>query len=307
LALEELGPGAYRALLASRCGVELPEGGADVAAYLHDEVMPRLLTTVYQASASSGSVTREAAAALAADLGSSHHEWSIAPLVEGYTALANSLDPGHPLTWEHDDITLQNIQARARLPGIWMVANREGKLLLETSNLSEASVGYCTMDGDTAGGLAPIGGIKKSVVRRVNRHLAERGMGIGSWRLALPGLLKVCAQQPTAELRPGGTQTDEADLMPYELLDHIKDLTQRDRLVPREILAQLLGEPRFRDLGEARLREFVRRYFTLHARSQWKREKQCPAFHIDPQGASPKGEWRLPVLSDGFADLLEGI
>ena len=48
-----------------------------------------------------------------------------------------------------DDLALQNIQARVRSAGVWLIANRQNKLLMATSNLSEASVGYCTMDGDT--------------------------------------------------------------------------------------------------------------------------------------------------------------
>ena len=57
---------------------------------------------------------------------------------------------GRELDWETDDIALQNIQARVRAPGVWMLANLRGALLLSTSNRSEAAVGYATMDGDTA-------------------------------------------------------------------------------------------------------------------------------------------------------------
>ena len=73
---------------------------------------------------------------------------------------------GRPLTWEQDDIALQNIQARVRSPGVWLLANLRGALLLSTSNRSEAAVGYATMDGDTSGGLSPIAGIDKAYLRR---------------------------------------------------------------------------------------------------------------------------------------------
>ena len=82
---------------------------------------------------------------------------------------------GRALTWEHDDVTLQNIQARVRAPSIWMLANLRGALLLTTSNRSEAAVGYATMDGDTAGGLAPLGGIDKTFLRAWLRWMETEG------------------------------------------------------------------------------------------------------------------------------------
>jgi NAD+ synthase (glutamine-hydrolysing) len=59
---------------------------------------------------------------------------------------------------------LQNIQARARSPVIWMLANIKQAILLTTSNRSEGDVGYATMDGDTSGSLAPIAGIDKITI-----------------------------------------------------------------------------------------------------------------------------------------------
>jgi NAD+ synthase (glutamine-hydrolysing) len=56
---------------------------------------------------------------------------------------------------------MQNIQARTRVPALWMIANVKNALLLTTSNRSESSVGYVTMDGDSSGGLAPLAGIDK--------------------------------------------------------------------------------------------------------------------------------------------------
>ena len=78
---------------------------------------------------------------------------------------------GGSLEQKTDDIALQNIQARVRSPGIWMIANIRNALLLSTSNRSEAAVGYATMDGDTSGGLAPIAGIDKAFSRRLVLNL----------------------------------------------------------------------------------------------------------------------------------------
>ncbi|GAA4585766.1 hypothetical protein GCM10023107_01740 [Actinoplanes octamycinicus] len=80
--------------------------------------------------------------------------------MDGYTQMVSG-GLGRQLTWESDDIPLQNIQARVRAPGIWMLANVRNALLLATSNRSEAAVGYATMDGDTSGGLSPVGGLIK--------------------------------------------------------------------------------------------------------------------------------------------------
>ncbi len=74
-----------------------------------------------------------------------------------------------------DDVSLQNIQARARSPGVWLLANLRGALLASTSNRSEAAVGYATMDGDTSGGISPIAGIDKAFLRRWLRWLETTG------------------------------------------------------------------------------------------------------------------------------------
>ena len=114
---------------------------------------------------------------------------------------------GRKLSWEKDDLALQNIQARVRSPGVWMLANVQGALLLATSNRSEASVGYATMDGDTSGGLSPLVAIDKAFIREWLVWMEKTGpTGI----TALPALAAVNAQEPTAELRPSEEgQTDE--------------------------------------------------------------------------------------------------
>src|SRR5205085_1442418 len=118
-----------------------------------------------------------------------------------------------------DDIALQNIQARVRSPGIWMLANIAGALLLTTSNRSEAAVGYATMDGDTSGGLSPVAGIDKAFLREWLAWMEVAGP-LGTQPLPILGLVN--RQQPTAELRPATeAQTDEKDLMPYPVLDAI--------------------------------------------------------------------------------------
>src|SRR4029434_1084536 len=100
-------------------------------------------------------------------------------LVQQYTRTVEQAI-GRPLSWAGDDLVLQNIQARVRGPGVWMLANLKNALLLATSNRSEAAVGYATMDGDTSGGLSPIAGIDKAFLCRWLRWLETTGpRGVG--------------------------------------------------------------------------------------------------------------------------------
>ena len=302
LALEHLGEKKYVKLLRS-LNIDVKDVEGDHETYIKKEVMPKVLTTVYQASKSSGKVTRNAAQKLAACLGSTHHELEIAKVVDLYTKLFDKTNRGSSLSWDKDDLTLQNIQARSRLPSIWMFANRENKLLLSTGNLSEAVVGYCTMDGDTAGGVDPVGGIGKSRILRINRQIADKGVALGpdSYIFNIKDMSFVADQEPTAELRPGGEQKDEKDLMPYVLLDEIRRLFNVELLGPDEIFTKVRADERFKDLDDAALKNDVTRYFRLNARSQWKRKRFAASFHIEKDSCDV---WSLPILNDSFNCLL---
>ena len=305
LALNELGAKAYANRVAN-VGFNFPQCEGDIVSYVKEVVMPQMLVTVYQGSDNSSDITRNAARQVATGLGASHHEWSISKVVQDYVDLFNGISD-KPLAWETDDVPLQNIQARSRLPGIWLAANRDGRLLIETSNLSESAVGYCTMDGDTAGGLAPIAGIGKSVVRRINKHLETVGFKVDDkLTFKLPQMSYITAQAPTAELRPGGTQTDEGDLMPYVVLDEIRKLFSQDYLGPVEILERLQQDEQFKEYGE-KLPEYVRRFFVMHSRSQWKRIRYPVGFHIEKDDESPCGYWRFPIFSQDLKVLTEDL
>ncbi len=258
-------------------------------------VVGQLLTTVYQATAQSSATTRAAARAVAEALGARHLELDVAELVSGYVGRVEAA-LGRELGWETDDLALQNIQARARAPSVWLVANLLGALLLSTSNRSEAAVGYATMDGDTAGGLCPIAGVDKHFVRSYLRWLEGEGpAGLGP----LPALAAVNVQAPTAELRPAGSgQTDENDLMPYDLLDAIERSAIRDKLPPVEIFELLRRD--FPALTPTELVTYLERFFRLFARNQWKRERYAPSFHVDDESLDPKTWYRFPILSGGF-------
>jgi NAD+ synthase (glutamine-hydrolysing) len=259
------------------------------------ELVSALLTTAYQATRNSSEVTRAAAAQVARALGATHYELDIDPLVTGYLSGIEAV-LGRKLDWQRDDLALQNIQARVRAPSVWLLANLNSALLLSTSNRSEAAVGYATMDGDTAGGLSPIAGIDKAFLRRFLVWLEK----VGPHALGpIAELAAVNVQAPTAELRPpSATQTDEADLMPYEVLDAIERSAIRDKRSPRETLAVIRAE--FPQYSREELWLWLDRFFRLWSRNQWKRERYAPSFHVDDENLDPKTWCRFPILSGGF-------
>jgi len=259
------------------------------------ELVRALLVTAYQSATHSGPVTRHAARTVADAVGAEHCEFDISKLVRGYVEMVEQ-GIGRKLTWETDDIALQNIQARVRSPGIWMIANIRNALLLSTSNRSEAAVGYATMDGDTSGSLSPIAGIDKAFLRQWLVWLEVSGPTGGK---PLPALRVVNEQQPTAELRPPAAgQTDEADLMPYPLLDAIERAAIRDKQMPLEVFQLMrLQFPRYEP---PQLAAWVERFFRLWCRNQWKRERYAPSFHVDDENLDPKTWCRFPILSGGF-------
>ena len=268
---------------------------AETAALSENQNLVRqLLTCAYQGTVNSSDDTYNSAQELADSIGARFHNWGIDDEVAGYVGkIEGALE--RRLTWQTDDLALQNIQARVRAPGIWLLANVQNCLLITTSNRSEASVGYCTMDGDTAGSISPIAGVDKDFVKKWLRW-AETELGYSALR-------HVNALQPTAELRPlADKQTDERDLMPYTLLNRLERLAFYDRLSPSQVLAVLDTEATGFD--HEQLKTYVRRFYNLWSRNQWKRERYAPSFHLDDYNVDPRSWLRFPILSGGFAEEL---
>lgn len=261
-----------------------------ITAKSSDELIKESLTCIYQSSQHSSSKTENAASSLAHALHASYIKLDVEPVIAKYTEMIQA-SIGRKLTWNQDDKSLQNIQARSRGPGAWLIANVEQKILITTSNRSEASVGYFTMDGDSAGGLAPIAGIDKVFLRKWLKWTVQfntRGMG------SLAALNAVVAQEPTAELRPS-PQLDEKDLMPYEILQEIERLMIRDKMVIPDIVLSL--EPRFTNYSHAQLKEWVEKFRFMWRANQWKRERLAPSFHLADYNIDSKSWCRFPILS----------
>jgi NAD+ synthase (glutamine-hydrolysing) len=282
-----------------------------------EDMVGKLLTVMYQGTENSSDDTFNSAKELAENIGAKFLNININGLVETYRGLIEA-QLGRELSWDTDDLALQNIQARVRAPGIWMLANINNALLLSTSNRSEAAVGYATMDGDTAGSISPITGIDKHFLRGWLRWLEMVGLNVKNapeptdrtslaeasavpdQLIRIKGLHAVNSLQPTAELRPQDRmQTDENDLMPYDVLNSIEIAAIRDKQPPVEVLKQV--EVRYagqhdRDM----LLVWVERFFKLWSRNQWKRERYAPSFHLDDHNLDPRSWCRFPILSGGF-------
>ncbi|HXH91804.1 MAG TPA: NAD+ synthase [Thermoanaerobaculia bacterium] len=155
---------------------------------------------------SQGSV--DDARALAESLGIAFHTVSIEPIYKPYDAAFQKLFGDDTF-----DITNENAQARIRGNLLMAWSNRTGAMVLSTGNKSELAVGYCTLYGDMAGGLALLGDVYKTMIYRVARWLNRERALIPESSITKP---------PSAELRPN--QTDQDSLPPYDVLDGILKL-----------------------------------------------------------------------------------
>ena len=146
------------------------------------------------------------AAELARHLGIEFRTVDITPLYEAYLGIFASLFGER----ENYGLTQQNIQSRIRGATLMAISNQENRLVLATGNKSELSVGYCTLYGDTVGGLAVLGDVYKREVYDLARHANRRGERIP---------INTIEKPPSAELAPD--QLDSDDLPDYATLDGI--------------------------------------------------------------------------------------
>lgn len=271
-----------------------------------EEITEKLILTIYQGTENSSDKTMQSATELASSIGAQFMNINIGGLVENYTGLIES-QIKRKLAWETDDIPLQNIQARVRAPGVWLLANLHNHLLLSTSNRSEVAVGYCTMDGDTAGSISPISGIDKHWLRSWLIWLEKTGCEVKGKHIKIEGLKYVNQLQPTAELRPkGNMQTDEKDLMPYEQLNAIEILAIKEKKSPIDIY-KILVHKLENQYSKDEIFLWINRFFKLWSRNQWKRERYAPGFHLDSHNLDPRSWARFPILSGGFTLELEKL
>src|SRR5690606_37917471 len=98
---------------------------------------------------------------------------------------------------------------------------------------------------------------------------------------------------------------DEADLMPYQLLDAIERAAIRDKRSAAEIYK--LMRRRFPEYEPQQLGHWIERFFRLWRRNQWKRERYAPSFHVDDENLDPKTWCRFPILSGDLERELDAL
>ena len=153
--------------------------------------------------------------------------------------------------------TEENMQPRLRAMTLMALSNKFGDLVLSTGNKSELSVGYCTLYGDMAGGLAVISDVPKTMIYELARWMNRDLEVIPKSTIEKP---------PSAELKPN--QKDQDTLPPYDVLDEILQLYVEENLSARDIIARGFDEKTVR---------WVQRRVDLN---EYKREQAAPGLKV---------------------------
>jgi len=190
---------------------------------------------------------------LAANLGIRFELLRITNIFEAYR---QTLKPA--FTGYEEDVTEENLQARIRGTMLMAFSNKFGALVLSTGNKSEVGIGYCTLYGDMAGGLAVISDVPKTLVYRLSHY-------VNSHRPVIPK--STLEKEPSAELRPN--QKDSDSLPPYEVLDTILE----DYIEDNKTAEQIASERGY-DLA------VVRKIALSIERTEYKRQQAAPSLKI---------------------------
>ncbi|MGI9102364.1 MAG: NAD+ synthase [Terriglobales bacterium] len=264
--VEGMEASAYAALVLGtrdyvrKCGFQRAivglSGGIDsalTAAIATDALGPQNVIGVGMPGPYSSRGSIDDARALAGNLGI---RFELIRITETFDAYLKALKP--VFAGREEDVTEENLQARIRGGLLMALSNKFGALVLSTGNKSELAVGYCTLYGDMAGGLAVISDVPKTLVYRLAQH-------VNSSRPVIPR--STIDKPPSAELRPN--QKDEDSLPPYEVLDAILD----DFIEDNKTAEQIAGERGF-ELG------LVQAVIRMVERSEYKRQQAAPGLKI---------------------------
>jgi NAD+ synthase (glutamine-hydrolysing) len=212
--------GFQRAVLGLSGGID----SALVAVLAAEAIGPENLLCMMMPSPFSSAGSIKDSEALIANLGC---EGRIEPISDTFEVLRKQMKLGKP-TRGGESLAVENMQSRLRGVILMAISNAEGRLLLSTGNKSELAVGYCTLYGDTNGGLAVLGDVLKTEVWAIARHI-NRSAG----REVIPNA--IIDKKPSAELAPN--QYDEDSLPPYESMDPVLKMYFEQKASPAEIIA----------------------------------------------------------------------
>ena len=200
------------------------------------------------------------ARALARNLGIKFFEIPITDAFRDFKAQFKEIFKGLP-----ENETEENMQPRLRAMTLMALSNKFGHLLLTTGNKSELAVGYCTLYGDMAGGLAVISDVPKTMVYELARWInSDYSARSGAKRQIIPE--STIEKAPSAESKPN--QKDQDTLPPYEILDKILQLYVEENLSARDIIARGFNEKTVR---------WVQRRIDLN---EYKREQSAPGLKV---------------------------
>ena len=245
-------------------------GGIDSAVTLaiatralgHDNVLSVLMPSQFSSEHSVNDSLE-----LVKNLGSPHRLITVKEIYESFTAQLAPLFGDMPF-----DITEENIQARIRGVLLMALSNKFGYILLNTSNKSEAAVGYGTLYGDMNGGLSVLGDVYKTGVFRLARY-------INLEKEIIPE--NIITKPPSAELRPD--QKDSDSLPDYAILDEILFQYIEMRQGPKEIISMGFDE------------KLVRKILKLVNINEYKRYQTPPILRVSPK-AFGMGR-RMPIVA----------
>lgn len=182
-------------------------------------------------------------------------KYDIVEIKNAYYKTIEALDP--LFEGREEDVTEENIQARIRAVLLMAVSNKFGNILINTSNKSEAAVGYGTLYGDMAGGLSVLGDVYKKDVSKLSRYINRKKEIIPENTITKP---------PSAELKPD--QKDSDSLPDYDILDSI--------LYQYIELQKPLSEIK----GEGITDELLRKVIRLINNNEYKRFQAPPILRI---------------------------
>jgi NAD+ synthetase len=250
-----LGVGDYLAKCGFKSAVLGLSGGIDsavVAAIAVEALGAANVVGVSMPSPYSSRGSIDDALALAKNLGITCHQIPIGNAFAAFKAQFSEVFAGRP-----EDTTEENMQARLRGMILMSLSNKFGHIVLSTGNKSELAVGYCTIYGDMAGGLAVISDVPKTMVYELARWINRDREIIPHSTIEKP---------PSAELKPD--QKDQDTLPPYEILDEILRLYVEENLSARDIVAHGFEEKTVR---------WVQRRVDIN---EYKREQAAPGIKV---------------------------